>query len=101
MALPNINNGNPLCDNNDLCRHRIVILLEVVNDATPRKKNIFSRALVMVLMTTQTSSISALEICEKKQKKNEKIIQKLLILFLASLNQNVDTNLNQEIKVQG
>ena len=35
MALPNINNGNPLCHNDDLCRHRIVILLEVVNDAAP------------------------------------------------------------------
>ena len=33
--------------------------------------------------------------------KNEKIIQKLFILFLASLNQNVDTYLNREIKVQG
>ena len=35
MALPNINNGNPLNHNDDLCRHRIVILLEVVNDAAP------------------------------------------------------------------
>ena len=33
MALPNINNGNPLHHNDDLCRHEIVILLEVVNDA--------------------------------------------------------------------
>ena len=31
MALLNINNGNPLYHNDDLCRHRIVILLEVVN----------------------------------------------------------------------
>ena len=35
MALPNINNGNPLHQNDDLCRHQIVILLEVDNDATP------------------------------------------------------------------
>ena len=35
MALPNINNGNPLRHNDDLCRHQIVILLEVVNDAAP------------------------------------------------------------------
>ena len=35
MALPNINNGNPLCHNDDFCRHPIVILLEVVNDAAP------------------------------------------------------------------
>ena len=35
MALPNINNGNPLRHNDDLCRHPIVILLEVVNDAAP------------------------------------------------------------------
>ena len=33
MALPNINNGNLLCYNDDLCRHEIIILLEVVNDA--------------------------------------------------------------------
>ena len=33
MALPNINNGNPLRHYDDLCRHQIVILLEVVNDA--------------------------------------------------------------------
>ena len=35
MALPNINNGNPLRHNDDLCRHPIVILLEVVNDVAP------------------------------------------------------------------
>ena len=35
MALTNINNGNPLCHNDNLCHHQIVILLEVVNDATP------------------------------------------------------------------
>ena len=35
MVLPNINNGNPLHHNDDLCRHPIVILLEVVNDAAP------------------------------------------------------------------
>ena len=35
MALPNINNGNPLRHNDDLCRHQIVILLKVVNDAAP------------------------------------------------------------------
>ena len=35
MALPNINNGNLLHHNDDLSRHQIVILLEVVNDATP------------------------------------------------------------------
>ena len=35
MALPNINNGNPLCHNDDLSRHGMVILLEVVNDAAP------------------------------------------------------------------
>ena len=35
MALPNINNGNPLCHNDYLCRHQIIILLEVVNDAAP------------------------------------------------------------------
>ena len=34
-ALPNINNSNPLRHNDDLCRHPIVILLEVVNDAAP------------------------------------------------------------------
>ena len=33
MALPNINYGNPLRHNDDLCRNRIVILLEVVNNA--------------------------------------------------------------------
>ena len=33
MALPNINNGKPLSHNDDLCRHRIIILLEVINDA--------------------------------------------------------------------
>ena len=33
MVLPNINNGNPLRHNDDLCHHRIVILLEVVIDA--------------------------------------------------------------------
>ena len=33
MELPNINIGNPLRHNDDLCRHPIVILLEVVNDA--------------------------------------------------------------------
>ena len=32
MALPNINNGNPLRHNDDLYHHQIVILLEVVND---------------------------------------------------------------------
>ena len=37
MALPNINNGNPLRHNEDLCRHPIIILLEVVNDAAPCK----------------------------------------------------------------
>ena len=35
MALPNINNGNSLCHNDDLCRDQIVILLEVVNDNAP------------------------------------------------------------------
>ena len=35
MALPNINNGNPLHHNDDLYRHPIVILLEVINDAAP------------------------------------------------------------------
>ena len=35
MALGNINNGNPLCHNDDLCRHQIVILLEDVKDAAP------------------------------------------------------------------
>ena len=35
MALPNINNSNPLCHNDDLSRHQIGILLEVVNDAAP------------------------------------------------------------------
>ena len=35
MALPNINNGNLLHYNDNLCRHPIVILLEVVNDAAP------------------------------------------------------------------
>ena len=35
MALRNINNGNLLCHNDDLCRHQIIILLEVVNDAVP------------------------------------------------------------------
>ena len=35
MALPNINIGNPLRHNDDLCCHQIVILLEVINDATP------------------------------------------------------------------
>ena len=35
MALLNINNGNPLCHNDDLCCHQIIILLEVVNDAAP------------------------------------------------------------------
>ena len=34
-ALLNINNDNPLRHNEDLCRHQIVILLEVVNDAAP------------------------------------------------------------------
>ena len=33
MALLNINNGNPLCHNDDLCPHQIIILLEVVNYA--------------------------------------------------------------------
>ena len=33
MTLLNINNGNPLRHNDDLCRHQIIILLEVVNDA--------------------------------------------------------------------
>ena len=35
MALPNINNGNPLRHYDDLCCHQIVILLEVVNGAAP------------------------------------------------------------------
>ena len=35
IALPNINNVNPLRHNDDLCRHPMVILLEVVNDAAP------------------------------------------------------------------
>ena len=35
MALPSINNGNPLRHNDNLCRHQIVILLEVVIDAAP------------------------------------------------------------------
>ena len=35
MALPNIDNGNWLRRNDDLCRHQIVILLEVVNDTAP------------------------------------------------------------------
>ena len=35
IALPNINNGNPLRHYADLCRHQIVILLEVINDAAP------------------------------------------------------------------
>ena len=35
MALLNINNGNLLRHNDDLCRHRIVILLEIVNDTAP------------------------------------------------------------------
>ena len=35
MALPNINKGNPLRHNDDLSHHRIVTLLEVVNDAAP------------------------------------------------------------------
>ena len=38
MGLPNINNGDPLHHNDDVCRHQIVILLEVVNDATPGLK---------------------------------------------------------------
>ena len=38
MALPNINNGNPLRHSDDLCRRQIVILLEVVNDAAPWHK---------------------------------------------------------------
>ena len=33
--LPNIKNGNPLRHNDDLCRHPIFILLEVVNHAAP------------------------------------------------------------------
>ena len=35
MALPYINNGNPLRHNDDLCCPQIVILLQVVNDAAP------------------------------------------------------------------
>ena len=35
MALLNINNGNLLRHNDNLCHHQIVILLEVVNDAGP------------------------------------------------------------------
>ena len=35
MAILNINNGNLLSHNDNLCRHRIIILLEVVNDAAP------------------------------------------------------------------
>ena len=35
IALTNINNGNLLRHNDDLCRHQIVFLLEVVNDAAP------------------------------------------------------------------
>ena len=30
MALPNINNANPLRHNDDLCCHQIIILLDVV-----------------------------------------------------------------------
>ena len=35
MELLNINNGNLLRHNDNLCRHRMVILLEVINDAAP------------------------------------------------------------------
>ena len=35
MALTNINNGKPLRNNDDLCRHPIISLLVVVNDAAP------------------------------------------------------------------
>ena len=35
MVLRNINNGNPLHHNDDLFRHQIIILLEVVNDSAP------------------------------------------------------------------
>ena len=35
MALPNINNSNLLRHNDDLCRHPIVILLELINDTAP------------------------------------------------------------------
>ena len=35
IVLPNIYNGNPLHHNDNLCRHQIVILLEVVKDTAP------------------------------------------------------------------
>ena len=35
LALRNITDNNPLCNNDAKCRHQIVILLKVVNDATP------------------------------------------------------------------
>ena len=47
MALPNINNGNPLHHNNDLCPHQIVILLEVVNDAAPCQKHLNTEQVVI------------------------------------------------------
>ena len=34
-ALRNITDGNPFCQNDNECRHRIVILVKVVNDAGP------------------------------------------------------------------
>ena len=34
-ALRNINDVNPLRQNDDECRHQVIILVKVVNDATP------------------------------------------------------------------
>ena len=52
MALPNINNGDPLYHNDDFCRHTIVISLEVVNDAAPWSKN--GRSYFMKFAITHT-----------------------------------------------
>ena len=35
MVLPSINNGNLLRHNDDLFRHPIIILFDLVNDAAP------------------------------------------------------------------
>ena len=46
MALPNINNGNLLHHNDDLCCHQIIILLEVVNDSAPCSVTSFANSFV-------------------------------------------------------
>ena len=57
-ALPNITDGNLLRQNDDKCRHEIIILVQVVNDAAPWSAKVLVTASEHCNWQGQAGSIS-------------------------------------------